>query len=140
MFKNRKGWLLAVTALTIVLGGCASGTSRLQVSLNESFELSIGQSAEVLSEGLRIILEDVAEDSRCPRGATCVWEGQAVSLVKFSYRGEQERLLLTEPGLSDRRSKASFKQYSVDFLLTPYPEVEKEIDRKDYRLQLKIQK
>jgi hypothetical protein len=139
MFNNRKWWLPAALVFLTLIAGCG-GAKPAEVRLNDSFELGIGQSASVAGEGLKVTFESVAEDSRCPRGATCVWEGQANCIVKASHRDGEEKLLMTEPGLTEGREEISFRQYKIGFHLTPYPEVGKQIGKEEYRLQLKITK
>jgi len=108
------------------------------VRLNEPFSLGIGQSIDVAGESMKATFESVSEDSRCPRGVTCVWEGQANSILKVGYRNGEERLLLTQPGLTDTPSEVSFRQYRIEFTLTPYPEAGKQIRKEEYQLNLKF--
>lgn len=80
--------------LTLVLGFAACGTaggrletpSQPQVGLGEEFALKAGQSASVQDGALRVRFEVVSSDSRCPRGVTCIWEGDAVVGVS-THRG-----------------------------------------------------
>ena len=81
------------TVLTLLLGfaACTSGgrletPSQPQVALGEAFTLKPGQSASVQDGALRVRFESVINDSRCPRGVTCIWEGDAVVAVS-THRG-----------------------------------------------------
>ena len=50
--------------------------------LNKKFELPVGDTATINGQGLTIIFTQVTEDSRCPIGVECFWEGDgAVQLV-----------------------------------------------------------
>lgn len=82
------------TGLTMLLAwslaACAAGRSGgdpgpspespdriVRTALGDTIHLGYGQGAEVGSGGLRIRFEEVRSDSRCPRGVTCVWAGDA---------------------------------------------------------------
>jgi hypothetical protein len=78
--KMRKLTLCLAAFLTIALGvsGC-SGLGRSQVRLNEELSLSLGQRTSVEGENLEVKFVEVVEDSRCPRGVTCIWAGRLLS-------------------------------------------------------------
>src|SRR3989442_2310587 len=44
--------------------------------------LALGESLKVRDTGVTVSFEEVVEDSRCPTGVTCIWEGDAA--VKIS--------------------------------------------------------
>ncbi len=56
-------------------------------TLGTEFELRLGQSARVGDTGVSLVFQSVAEDSRCPTGVTCVWEGNGRVLLGF-HRGD----------------------------------------------------
>lgn len=62
--------------LAFCLAGCARGLT--EVSLNQEFELSTGQSARVAGSDVVVTFEAVPADSRCPLDAQCVWAGNAL--------------------------------------------------------------
>lgn len=64
--------------------------------LGEPFTLKYGQSVHLDDAKLKLAFLSVDQDSRCPIGVTCVWEGQCIvglSLTKDS--GETEKFTLT---------------------------------------------
>lgn len=129
-----------VSVLALLVLNCGGETSETKARLNEQFELSIGQSAVISGEGLTLRLDDVTEDSRCPKGAVCIWEGRASCAVVMTYNGVNDKITLSEPGLTDQFSPVSYQQYKFSFHLTPYPEVGKQITKEEYRLQLIVSK
>ena len=44
-------------------------------ALGQEFEIEIGENIWVANELLKINFQRVAEDSRCPEGVACVWQG-----------------------------------------------------------------
>jgi len=79
--------------LLVVLAGACDGRSPEPTAANEGprddapapvaarigvpFTLAFGDSARVDGSGLTVAFRAVQEDSRCPTGVTCVWEGNA---------------------------------------------------------------
>ena len=91
--------------------------------LDRPFELSVGESAFFQAEGLDVLFEAVAEDSRCPANANCVSAGQAiVAIAIFDSRGRSVgNLELTLGGILEH-SFENIGGYSVAFRsLDPYP-------------------
>ena len=130
---------LAIGLALLLVAGCSGQPTEISANLGKEFNLAIGQSAAIAGEDLRIQFIEVISDSRCPEGAICVWEGEVSCLVEITHSGSPYRKVLTQPGLSGP-SSADFKNYEITFDVKPYPEVEKEIPNKDYRLQLVISK
>ena len=60
-------------------------------------------------------------------------------IPRLSQPEQHHRQTLTQPGISVP-SKTDFKEYEITFDVQPYPEVGKEIQSNDYRLQLIITK
>ena len=73
-------------------------------------------------EELQIKFLEVVEDSRCPRGVTCVWEGRVSCMIEITCRESLYRITLTQPGLTDWPTKESFNHYQISFGVEPYPE------------------
>ena len=112
----------------------------IEVNLDQEFSLSLGQSIMIAGESLVIKFIEVISDGRCPRGAICIWPGEANCLTEITTRPESIYLkVLTQPGPS-KTSKTSFANYEITFNLQPYPEVGKAVDKKDYHLRLVISK
>lgn len=111
-----------------------------EVGLGQEFSLSPGQGTVIAGEKLGIKFIEVISDGRCPRGAICVWAGEANCLIEITTRSESTyRKMLTQPGLA-KPSKTSVTNYNITFDLQPYPEVSKAIDKKDYKLFLVVKR
>jgi len=111
-----------------------------EARLNEEFHLSTGRRAFIAGESLEVKFKEVIEDSRCPKGVTCVWAGRVTCTVELTRAGVSNQLLLTEPGLTDEYSRERYEGYELTFHVTPYPQAGKKIPADKYRLHLIITK
>ena len=128
-------WIMPI--IIVLLSGCAGQPGEINANLGEHFSLAIGQSASITGENLKIHFIEVVGDSRCPQGVTCIWAGEASSLIEITYSKSTYRKVLTQPGLSEP-PQTDFQQYKITFDLLPYPREGERIESKDYRLQLEI--
>lgn len=138
--KDMRMKLLVMTFLLCTTLFAISACSSDEVSIGEDFSLHIGQSASIRGEELRIKFLEVVEDSRCPTGVTCIWEGRVSCLVEITYRESLHSVVLTEPGLTNFPSEQPFQEYKLAYHIEPYPEAGTEIAEDEYHLHLKISK
>ncbi|MFA5401083.1 MAG: hypothetical protein WC169_08590 [Dehalococcoidia bacterium] len=138
MFKHLL--LLSSLFLFITAAGCQGSEGRIQASLDKEFSLSIGQTAEIKSEGITLQFEGIQEDSRCPEGATCFWAGRVIGTLLITDNGLTSRIMLTEPRPTDQPDANTYKQYRFASQVQPYPELGKQISKDDYRLFLTVKK
>jgi hypothetical protein len=132
--------LLGVLVLLLFLAGCGGGAEEVKANLGQEFSLSVGQAASIQDEDLQLKLLEVVNDSRCPSDVTCIWQGQASYIIEITYLESLNKVTLIQPGLTEEFSRIDFKDYVIEFNLTPYPQAGKEIKKKDYRLQLVVTK
>ena len=134
----------AASILVLGFSACGSAGGRLetpsepQVTLGEQFTLRPGQSASLKDGTLAVRFEAVTHDSRCPRGATCVWEGDAVVAVSARRGGATaNRHELHTSGRYTRQ--ATEGPYRLELLhLDPLPAEGTTVDPKDYVATLKV--
>ncbi|MFA5668707.1 MAG: hypothetical protein WC967_05640 [Balneolaceae bacterium] len=117
-----------ITLFIFVLLASCKDLSPIKVApeLGEAFELRVGDSVTMNNSDLTILFKDVTEDSRCPRSVTCVWAGIAKLDVEF-YNQTFE---------FDTYDKFEYEvnSYKIKFNeLTPYPEDDSKIPKRDYR-------
>jgi hypothetical protein len=128
-------WFLPV--VLVLLLSCGPG--EINADLGEKFSLAIGQSAYITSEGMAVKFIKVIGDSRCPQGVTCIWAGEASSLLEITYSGSTYQKVLTQPGFTEP-PQSDYFEYVITFNLQPYPKAGEDIKDKDYRLELQIDK
>jgi hypothetical protein len=132
IFKQRKiVYLVYLTAMVAILSlaACSPQPNEINANLGEEFSLIPGQSASIMGEPLAIRFLEVVNDSRCPIGVICVWEGQVTCLVEIIYADSQNRMTLTQPGSG--LGRADFEEYDIEFQVQPYPEAGKQIAKGD---------
>ena len=119
---------IAVVAVLAALAATA------EPELGRPFELK--PSEVVTIQGLRITFEGVAEDSRCPTGAQCVWAGDAGATLTLEKPPSttQHRTLHTNGRFERQADIDAFVVRLED--VKPYPKEGAAISPDDYRVTL----
>ncbi len=105
------------------------------IRLEQPFSLAIGQRALLKEpDELELTLQNV-EDSRCPRGAQCVWAGEAI--VTLAVRSASQPPSTHHLTLGPDPSKRELQLGNMTLRLLdvlPYPEVKTTIEPSAYRV------
>jgi hypothetical protein len=133
----KRSVLVGVLLMTF---GCIAAQPRGKVIvLDQEFKLKIGESAKSTSDGLEVQFDSVAEDSRCPRGVTCVWAGNARVLLKV--KRDAAELANVELNTSINPKTSRYLEYELKLTeLKPYPEADTRIKPSDYEVTLMVRK
>jgi hypothetical protein len=87
--------------------------STVETEMNTTVNVKIGQTAVINEPLIRITLNDVVEDSRCPIDVDCIWEGDVIlSVTIFSNNYQAEHNMTLSDG---KENKISFLSYFVKF-------------------------
>ncbi len=140
MSRHATIWLIFLLGALLLPAGCAGAGGEVTASLGQEISLSIGETALIEGEELRLKFTEVVGDSRCPKDIYCFWQGEVSCGVEVTYSGDRYQMVLTQPGLTAEPSVKTFQQYHLTFSVDPYPESGKEIRQKDYRLNLTVDK
>lgn len=136
-----KKHLLVMTAVLLVVGALAGcGESAASPGLGQKFTLKVGETANIVSEGLKLRFEDVISDSRCPSDVQCIRAGEAEVRLIATQAGVDTALILVEEGLTSGLNVVDYKNYTIEFRLTPYPVSTRQLTDADYRLELTVTK
>ncbi len=113
--------------------------------LSENILIAYEQTVSVESEGISIMFREFSE-SRCPRGAMCIWEGEGiVELVIENAKGDVASALpVIRPGRDPDRF-TWFKAYALGYRITlleldPYPDMDDSSEPEEYTALLDIEK
>jgi hypothetical protein len=131
------GMLFSILLFSSLMSGC--GTVN-QAALGDQFSLSIGEAAEIQSEELKITFESLESDSRCPEGAQCVTAGEAKCNIEITHEGYFRKLQIAQRGGTAGDTAILYQDYQITYNLTPYPQSGEQIDLKDYKLVLTVEK
>jgi hypothetical protein len=127
---------LMLAAGGMILAGCKGQSAGLSAKLGETVTLQLGQTVNFTDESLVIRLVKKISDSRCPKGAQCIWAGEASCQIEFTYQNQTQSIVLTQPGGGE--GNRTLLDYTLAFTIEPYPELNKTIEDKDYRLVLTV--
>ena len=130
-----KRW--AFVLLVLFVSGCMTFQD---VRLGIPFRLRYGEHKTIEPEGLKITFQEVIEDSRCPRGMVCFWEGRAVFTLKVE-KGKDEGVLTFTLRPSEFPGRVCWEPYCFTVLsLEPEREEETEIPPTAYGLTLLVER
>ena len=129
--------IILLLAIPLTGGACQRVNN---TGLGEESVLYIGDSIHIEGEELQIKFLEVTGDSRCPKDVTCIWAGEVSCMVEIRYWESINRLILTEPGLTDWPPERSFKEYNLVYHVEPYPTEGVDIAEDEYQLHLKVTK
>lgn len=136
--------MLRTLAPYVFLAACASGGSGNGVTspapaVNEEFTLAPGQTTSVEGTNVRLTFERVSEDSRCAVDVTCVWEGDAVVVLKVKLEAEEVTREVHTQGGASRSRQAPAGDYTVTLVrLDPAPRSTAPIEASAYRATLLV--
>ena len=121
--------VLALAAALSVLAAAANQKQRTRSVRGGAVEIQIGEEKAI--GGLRIAFEGVEEDSRCPEGVVCVWQGNARVHFSATDRAGQRVEFDLNTGLQPRAHR--FGGYTIKLeKLVPHPHVNREIKVDEY--------
>lgn len=132
--------------LTMSAGGCdwLSSNDRGTVVLGELVEIEHGRTVLLAPHGQFLTFKDVIEDSRCPSGVDCVWEGVAKAAFRLVSTEGDTTFTLSIPGLvtTPYEDGESVTVHGLEFTLldlSPYPVYGVDIDSTEYRALLRVE-
>lgn len=112
-----------------------------EAGLNREFKLKVGQEMKVAEAGIKVGLNYVVEDSRCPTGVNCVWAGNAKVSVKLSKAKGDTSASATSVELNTYAGAKSstYEGYEIRLVsLDPYPKEGVKIKKDDYVATLMV--
>lgn len=79
------------------------------------------------------------EDSRCPNGANCFWEGNAAVHLKLTNQSQEEFIVLNT--FDNMLRDTALMGYEIKLgKVKPYPSLDETISFSDYKIILKVKK
>lgn len=135
--KIRIGVIAICLALLALAFACKTGDTIKTMQLGEAISLKINESAQLATNDLLVTFKAVTSDSRCPRGARCVWAGEA-NVVLTVKAGENSQDITVKVG-AGADNKAALAPYVIRILkLDPYPVLNQSIHDSDRVIELRV--
>ncbi len=129
-----------IILLTVFLLGCNKNsdvTDQYNLSANPIITLKYKECIDISDFGFKICLDSILNDSRCPSGVDCVWEGDAQ--VRFSIKKADEIKLFRLHTQRNFQRDTTINGLKISLVsLTPYPGDGSAIDQKDYSAGIKV--
>ena len=119
--KNITFILLSITLLTWV--SCEIET----ILLGEDYELALDESVLFSSGSFKVHFSEVIEDTRCPIGIDCGWEGRAiVNLAIIDAADTTNLVFATENSINlDSLIIHEYEGYLLELIqVNPYPHID----------------
>ena len=107
------------------------------VQFDSPFKMSQKKGVQFENDDLEIIFVGVSEDSRCPEGATCFWEGQVTVDLQVKTKNNSESIQITRKGNQQENSIHQIGEHTI-FLTAvhPYPKQGEAIKQEDYKISM----
>ena len=113
-----------------IFTACNTSDDLMGPKLGDEFEIEYGQSVTLEDRFLTIKFKTVENDSRCPEGVLCFWEGNARIVIEVSQFAFELNTSLEPKEIDHFGFKIEFKS------VNPYPVIDENINIEDYRITL----
>jgi hypothetical protein len=133
--KTMKSKILITILFLFALASCHDDAVDSVFDFGDELELKAGDIVGTNDRRVVLKLTDV-NDSRCPTGVECFWQGEASVSFELNYNGITNFTLSSFHNPSDTIKNLSFKLISVE----PYPISTREIELDDYIVKVEVQK
>ena len=130
----------------LIVFSCNNGTQTASTerSTNPSHDpkvtIKYGQETAVVGKDISVRFTAILEDSRCPEGVQCIWEGNA--RIELAIAKAVENPSSLELNTHDRFPiEAMYLNYIITLIdLKPYPKATEQINMQDYTAIVEIRK
>lgn len=102
----------------------------------ENVVLKIGESVAIQGDELVLTFEKLVEDSRCPTGVDCFWEGQAK--INLLVNGSETVEVIMRAGKEDLAKDTLNNIVYTLLTVSPYPDVKDELPLPEDRYSIEI--
>jgi hypothetical protein len=131
---------LLVILLTILIYSCSKDDnnqiSQYDLTADKNIILDNGKCLEIIDIEYEICLKSI-NDSRCPSGVECVWEGDAV--VEFNFKSNTENKFFTLHTNDNFQQDTIINNLKIKLLnVFPYPDFNNPTNQSDYSAELSI--
>lgn len=125
--------LLYFSAVMLLLTA-AKCKDKVTFQIGQPFQLKVEQGGMSADKSFGVMLDKIKEDSRCPKGVNCVWEGQVSVQVTLKEKGGKAQTVdFTLKGRENQSASRRVGKYQLRVKqVDPYPEEGRTIAKEDY--------
>lgn len=107
------------------------------VQLDTPFKMTQKKGVQFENDDLKIIFDTVSEDSRCPEGTTCVWEGQVKVNLTVKTKNGSEKVEILRKGKQKENAIQKVGEHTIYLMaVNPYPKDGEKIAQEDYKITM----
>lgn len=112
---------------------CTNNDDGIKATVN----LKVNECFDKFENDVRICLDSVFNDSRCPTGVVCVWEGDAVAAFTLTKNKNTKRFNLHAN--TKYRNDTLIDGIRIKLInVSPYPTENQQIDPNDYVAEISV--
>jgi hypothetical protein len=116
----------------------SAAETSITASLGQAFDIKVGQEASISSQQLTLKFLSVSEDSRCPQGTICMWEGNGKVNIELTPSDQTSYVVELNTAIS-LTSEATYLTYKISLLdLQPYPLAGSAIQQSEYIATVRV--
>jgi hypothetical protein len=133
---------LCVVLLSVSLLGCDKREEIIGASVDSLpavVELKVGKSVHLSQEGITITFLELTQDSRCPIGAICVWQGDANPHFLVEAPPANPIHCILHTALDPKSATAGSVVLTLQ-QVSPYPIYDTPIDPSSYVVTIEIRR
>jgi len=142
--KNLTYLILAVTLL--LMTSCDTKKAQEEdtgsynnVQFDAPFKMTQKKGVQFENDDLKIIFDNVSEDSRCPEGTTCVWEGQVKVNLTIKTKNGSEQIEILRKGKQKENAIQQIGEHTIYLMaVNPYPKDGEKIAQEDYKITMVV--
>ncbi len=109
-----------------------TGTGKLLKMASDTIEVAYGDTVYAPGGYDRITFDSLLQESRCPTGVVCVWEGNGSIQMSLLTESKKATFILnTHPDFTNDTTTVGYYISLVE--LNPYPNIDSTYTEKDYR-------
>ena len=132
----KKYFLFGLILLAVLLVGCTKAVVKLDTPIQINYQDSL-----TINDKLSLKFSNVTEDSRCPEGAQCIWEGRITIVLEVIENGEKTGELSLSNNPRDEMQVQGINEYTITLIdVKPYPKIDNPFNKTDYVATINVSK
>lgn len=109
------------------------------VQFDAPFKMTQKKGVKFENDDLKILFNTVSEDSRCPEGTTCVWEGEVKVKLTIKSKSGSEQVEIVRKGKQQENAIHKIGAHTIYLMaVNPYPKSEQKIAQEDYKITMVV--